>query len=249
MTTAKFDEIHYAKWLNPALNPGVLGRRFVKKGGILAVDDILDPAVAERVHGFLDHGMPDAWWTVVVSGPKGSTHFYDTPENQPAIAEQLRAMRATRVGRPEDGTFIPAYTFKRTFANHYATCRCTLCEFDDFLVSRTFARFVRKMFGRELKPREVFASKYTVGDHLDPHSDAVTGREVAFVFNFSRDWDARYGGLLVFTDPPPKTFVPGYNRLMMFDVRGRGQPHYVGDVSEEAGPRKRLAISGWLGVG
>jgi hypothetical protein len=248
MTTAKFEDSHYARWLNPALNPGVLGRRFAKKGGILAVDDILAPAVAGRVHAFLDQGMPDAWWTVVVSGPKGSTHHYDTPDNRPAIDEQLRVMRSTRVGRPEDGTYIPAYTFKRTFANHYATCRCVVCEFDGFLASPTFATFVRRMFGRALKPREVFASKYTVGDHLDPHSDAVPGREIAFVFNFSRDWDARYGGLLVFTDPPRRTYVPGYNRLMVFDVRGRGLPHFVSDVTAEAGPRKRLAISGWLGT-
>lgn len=250
MNSAVFDANRYSRWLNPQLNPAKLRRKFAREGKILAIDDVLVPDVADYIHTFLAGGMPEGWWTVVVSGSKGTNYLYNTPENQPAIEEHLRVMRAGRTGHadPGDGTYIPAYTFKRTWSNHYPTCNCPVCDFNNFLVSQPMAEFVRAMFGAYMKPREVFASKYTVGDHLDPHSDAVSGRRIAFVFNFTRDWRTEYGGLLVFTDPPPRVLVPGYNRLTVFDVTGRGLPHHVTDVTSAAGDRKRLAISGWLGA-
>jgi hypothetical protein len=247
----RLDAARYARWLGPDVEPEDLGRRWALGGRLLAVDDILAAEVAERMHAFLDHEMPGDWWSVVTSGPGGRVTLRDRPEHRAAIAEAQAAngrMREVEGRRFEGSIYYPAYTFKRTFDDHAPSCPCPLCDFRGFLGSEPLRALVRTIAGQAYEAREVFASKYTPGDHLDAHSDSFAGRSIAFVFGFTKGWEARHGGLLVMKEQREhRVFVPSYNRLLMFAVTGDAREHWVSDVTPDAGDRKRLSVSGWFG--
>lgn len=109
--------------------------------------------------------------------------------------------------------------------------------------------FVRRLTGDAAIARvRVQATCYRPGHFLRPHDD--TGytqqqRRFAFVFNFSRGWQADWGGLLQFLDTQGNvvdTFVPEYNSLALFKVP---QLHRVTPVAAWAGA-PRYALTGWF---
>ena len=91
------------------------------------------------------------------------------------------------------------------------------------------------------------ACQYLPGHFLKEHVDSspFENRHMAYVFNFTRDWDADYGGLTHFLDDDHQvvdTFIPDFNTLTLFRVP---VPHSVSTVAAFA-PRPRYSITGWF---
>jgi Rps23 Pro-64 3,4-dihydroxylase Tpa1-like proline 4-hydroxylase len=82
--------------------------------------------------------------------------------------------------------------------------------------------------------------------HNDFHSvNGVQTRKVAFVFGFTKGWDADWGGTFHVLDEAGDIIDsqrPGFNTLILFKVP---TIHYVSPVAHYAASR-RYAISGWF---
>lgn len=101
--------------------------------------------------------------------------------------------------------------------------------------------------GMDVTFADAQATRYTCGDFLTCHDDAVTGkgRRMAYVLGLTPDWSPEWGGLLLFHGPDGsivETFAPRFNALSLFTVP---QPHSVSFVAPYAGTA-RLSVTGWL---
>jgi len=137
------------------------------------------------------------------------------------------------------------YRFHRSLP-HNPGCKCYECSFrENYLESTKFKSFVEKEIGLfNIKIVEQFISLYYPGDFLTTHNDQ--NRDVAFIFNLSKDWRPEYGGLLHIQNEDG-TFTainPDFNSLVLIPLHGKGKPHFVSEVSALA-PAPRIAISGW----
>ena len=113
-------------------------------------------------------------------------------------------------------------------------------------------------------PFQGFISRLNAGDYAAPHTDVHEytmeqlnpeerllfpggyRRAVAFVCHMSKDWDASWGGDLVWTSPMTH-ITPRFNSLTLFPSYNDAW-HMVQPVAPHAakeGMPKRLSISGW----
>ena len=107
--------------------------------------------------------------------------------------------------------------------------------------------FLNEISGyKDLKPGELFASRYGLGDYNGPHNDNSKGR-VTIVLNLSKNWLPQDGGLFFGMEEDYCTVkhveVPTFNSLVIFDVSDGGMPHLVNHVTNP--DKKRTAITGW----
>jgi hypothetical protein len=205
------------------------------------IQNALPLEFATRAATFLDREIPRAWWYRAV---QGAEKIPDEPDN--ASVNEWRIRQENRVAA--EGGF--AYSFRRTVANHHATCNCPVCKtLTLFATSEFMARVSAQTAIDVSELGHCFASHYGPGDFLSTHTDKDNGK-IAFVWNLTiADWKPQWGGLLHLLDPTWKhvemSITPAFNTLVLFDVRGEGRPHFVSPVI--AGVReKRLAISGWF---
>ena len=107
--------------------------------------------------------------------------------------------------------------------------------------------FLNELCGyQDLKPGELFTSKYGKGDYNGPHNDNAKGR-VTIVLNLSKGWLPQDGGVFFGMENDYCTVkhieVPTFNSLVIFDVSDGGMPHLVNHVTNP--DKERLAITGW----
>ena len=128
-----------------------------------------------------------------------------------------------------------------------------LARFADFLNSPPFLDVARRLVGRDdITFADAQATCYREGHFLTTHDDAVPGknRVAAFVFNFTAEWRAEWGGQLQFVGEDGAVvegWVPRFNALNLLRVP---QPHLVGCVTPLAGAQAaRHSITGWLRTG
>lgn len=120
--------------------------------------------------------------------------------------------------------------------------------FLDYLNSDEMLSFVRTVTGRrDIIKGDAQATRYGPGHFLKCHNDDVESeyRAAAYVFNFTRRWDADWGGYLQFYDENgdiEQAFLPRFNTLNIFTVPQR---HSVSYVPAYAGGA-RYAITGWF---
>lgn len=118
----------------------------------------------------------------------------------------------------------------------------------EFINSEEVLSFVRTLTGRpDIIKGDAQATRYGPGQFLKFHTDNVTEefRVAAFVMNFTRDWDADWGGYLQFYDQNwdiEQAFLPRFNALNIFTVP---QNHSVSYVANYA-TGHRYAITGWF---
>ncbi len=126
-----------------------------------------------------------------------------------------------------------------------------LARFFEFLNSPETIAFAREVTGiPEIKFADAQATRYLPGHFLTEHDDAVDGKNrcAAFVINFTRDWRADWGGLLMFIGKDghvEAAYTPKFNALNIFTVPQR---HSVSVVAPFA-PAVRLSITGWFRSG
>jgi len=107
---------------------------------------------------------------------------------------------------------------------------------------------VLRRITRTPETRRVYcqASRFMPGQVLTEHNDKGGGKRLfAHVFNFTRNWNPDWGGLLLFHDEAghvSRGFTPRFNSLNLFRTP---QSHSVTQIAPFA-QHPRLAISGWL---
>ena len=99
-----------------------------------------------------------------------------------------------------------------------------LQQFLAFMGSDELFGFIQQVSNDSVFNRvDCHACRYLPGHFLKEHVDSspFEDRHMAYVFNFTRDWDADYGGLTHFLDDNHQvvdTFVPDFNTLTLFKV-------------------------------
>ena len=218
--------------------------------GRVVIKDVLDTAVAEKIHSCLMGPVP---WRLAFrdaryEGPRRERRVPVSeiaklsPEEMSALRRQIYAQTRhsgqylyesynLKAGR-EAGEAPGLYAYK----------------FLDFLESDCFLRFIRELTrNTEVNRLFAFAARYTAGSYHSVHVDVdeYDDRRYAFVFGFTRAWCADMGGLLHFLDEDgnvTESVVPAFNTLTLFTVPAH---HSVSMVSPWV-TGQRLTVTGWL---
>ena len=241
--------------LNPEIDWPALSPRFAASGRI-QISDFLSAPSADALHRALV--ARHDWRHVISAGAKvfevARTDLDAMPAAQIAALEQALHAEATRQFRfrydlirtPEP---LPPLAEADAGAEHdIPTGEDPLIGFARLInAPATLARLRRLAPGLGLDFADAQATRYTPGDFLTRHDDAVAGkgRLMAYVLGLTPDWAAEWGGLLLFHGPDGsivETFAPRFNALSLFTVP---QPHSVSFVAPYAGAA-RISVTGWL---
>lgn len=248
--------------LNPNNDPTQYAKELQETGSV-TIDNFLTEESANFLYRYFSQEMDDTeWWSA--SYPTGFAKDADTrnlPENREKILEEKqRAINAY-----VRGDF--AYHFYRTFDNHVTECECTECKFRAWLLSPEMIKFFHEVSGETYTSyNATFASKYSDGCFLAPHTDQWRG-DIGFVLQLTKNWWPQWGGLLHFLDETTKmnsfndtilkvahkqpkvvaeTQVPRFNSLTLFHLPEQsGRWHYVSHVNPGV-KQSRIAYSGWF---
>ena len=129
-----------------------------------------------------------------------------------------------------------------------------LHAFAEFMNGTDFIRFARELTGvNSIVKADPQATLYSPGHFLNLHNDMtheapgdLSSRRFAFVFGFTKPWDANWGGNLVFFNRDgtaiEETWVPGFNVLSLFAVPTAHAVSYVAPFATAG----RYSITGWL---
>lgn len=126
-----------------------------------------------------------------------------------------------------------------------------LHAFYDWLNGKEFLEFARAATGfGDITFADAQATRFMPGHFLTTHDDAnaTKHRRAAYIFNFTRDWRADWGGYLQLLDESNDVrhgLRPAFNALNILAVP---QKHNVSFVAPFAGGM-RLSISGWFRAG
>jgi len=84
-----------------------------------------------------------------------------------------------------------------------------------------------------------------------PGARSTEDEGLAVVYNFTRPWEERFGGVLVFPHPSGTwdelRIPPLFNSVFIF--RSRGAPHGVTQVTPEAGSHWRYTVTSFFLAG
>ena len=123
-----------------------------------------------------------------------------------------------------------------------------LHRFHEFINTPEFLEFIQEISGMEnIRFADSRATAYGPGHFLTLHHDNVQGerRFLAYVFNFTPEWNPIWGGALQFLGLGghiEEGFVPNFNSLNIFEIP---QDHAVSYVTPMA-LKTRYSINGWL---
>jgi Rps23 Pro-64 3,4-dihydroxylase Tpa1-like proline 4-hydroxylase len=123
-----------------------------------------------------------------------------------------------------------------------------LMAMHEFLNSQEFLQFAREVTGqRQIAFADSQATRYLPGHFLTEHDDNAAGKQrlAAYVFGFTPQWRADWGGVLQFIDRDghiAEGYVPKFNVLNLFRVPQKHSVSYVAPAAAQA----RYSITGWL---
>ena len=205
----------------------------------VVLKDVMNAEVASNLYDELTHSLEWELSLTTSTGPAAidaKTLAQASEQEKNHLQEQILHQASTRFsycyGRYE---LIPGNP------EHLLTAK-------NYLASHAFIEFMRDLTGdQEIVRADAHATMYSAGYFLKKHDDIYAGknRRFAYVFGFTRDWHADWGGMLCFLDKNGEVedvFVPSFNTLTVFNVP---QDHFVSLVSPFANS-ERLAITGWL---
>jgi Rps23 Pro-64 3,4-dihydroxylase Tpa1-like proline 4-hydroxylase len=230
--------------LNPRLDPEALHRRFVRSGRV-EIADFLAPGVAEALRA---HLLSRADWVLVLNA---GAKVFEIPRRQflAMEAEQLRKLDALVAAEARQG-FQYRYEAIRVpdEAEERLGAPDLLTRFVGFLSSAPVLDLLRAVTGfSEIGFADGQATSYSPGHFLTRHDDAVEGknRKAAYVLGLTENWQAEYGGLLMFHRGDgniEEAFTPAMGALRVFAVPVSHSVSYVAPFA----PEPRLSITGWL---
>jgi Rps23 Pro-64 3,4-dihydroxylase Tpa1-like proline 4-hydroxylase len=233
--------------LNPALDADELARAFSERGR-LHIPDFLVPADAEQLLAALEASV--AWNLIVNQGEK--VVEFNRSAQASLSPEQAMRMNAVVYAGAQRGFQYRYETIKAPHADaDRAADPTALNSFARFMSSEAVISFLRRVTGTsDITFADAQATAYSPGHFLTSHDDLAPKqkRQVAYVFNLTKEWRVEWGGLLTFHDGNSKVaeaLIPAFNALNLFAVP---QLHSVSFVAPFAA-RRRYSVTGWLRAG
>lgn len=230
--------------LNSGLDRRAIAGVYARYGRV-HIANVFPREVAERIHKALTEETP---WGRVISGV--ARHYDFAPGGWEAVPADKRKELEQAVQAMGSNGFAYFYDNFPIADLHEAGRHgdSYLMRVFEFLNSAEFLEFARAVTGRPaIEFADAQATCYRTGDFLTVHDDLVAGknRHAAYVFGFTRQWRADWGGLLQFLDADghvAEAYTPAFNALNLLQVP---QPHSVGYVTPLAAGA-RYSITGWL---
>lgn len=229
--------------LNPALDIRALAEEFSHANRI-QIRDVLTTDAAERLHQCLANEVP--WGLAYIDGEEYKILQADTIAN--FTGSDWAALDVRVQARAKDKfqflynsyMMISAYKEKRNPG-------LILHGMVEWINSPSYLQLLRAVTGiGNIMAADAQATRYLPGHFLKKHSDTVDGqyREIAYVLNLTKGWQADWGGLLHFMDEDGRvteTYTPTFNSLTLFRVPMWHNVSYVAPSATAA----RYAITGW----
>jgi hypothetical protein len=201
----------------------------------IVLEDFLDVDLADRLSEFLRR---EATFEPEFGLYAAEEHKVDEAQWSSAAPDDRFFRYSRLVGTPPEHQFSPNSLAYLRFRTTFQT--------DDEL-----RRFFETSSGLELARSDDFGShSMGAGDFLKEHDDNNRDRRLALVLYLSPDWEREFGGSLHIVAPDGQAWVvdPEYNSLVAFDTLA-GTVHFVEEVTEKAGERRRVTIGGWYHSG
>jgi Rps23 Pro-64 3,4-dihydroxylase Tpa1-like proline 4-hydroxylase len=223
-------------------------RRDFESQGYVQIPNVLPPEVAKRIYAAL---LGDTPWNLV---------FTDRGKHVDMLAAQLEVMDSKQVIELQQAIYAQAQQdFQYCYNNYsiYDACKAginkghVLHDFYEWLNGEEFIAFAQAATGfDDISFLDAQATRYKPGHFLTTHDDILKGkkRRAAYIFGFSSDWPADWGGFLQLLDENDNARIglkPSYNTLNILAIPQR---HNVSIVAPFAGGM-RQSISGWLRYG
>ncbi|HVA54370.1 MAG TPA: 2OG-Fe(II) oxygenase family protein [Gammaproteobacteria bacterium] len=229
--------------LNPELNITSLAAEFRHKRRI-QIRDVMLPHAAEELYRCLDQDVP--WGVAYIDGEQSTLVSADklavfTQDDWVNLNNKVQARAVDKFQFIYNSyMMVTAYKEKRDPG-------LLLHSMVEYINAPPFLDLLRGVTGvSSIMKADAQATRYIPGHYLKKHNDQVANqyREVAYVLNLTKDWQADWGGLLQFMDENGKvtdTFLPTFNSLSLFQVP---MWHHVSYVAPFV-PHGRYAITGW----
>jgi len=233
--------------LNASLSSDAIRQEFEDRQYV-HVPEILADDNASQLHHELTKNTP---WSLV---------FTDRGKHVDLSGANLQAMSKEQVLELQKAIYAQAQTSFQYCYNNYPifdVCKAgknkghVLHKFYEWLNSEAFLTFARSATGfDDISFVDAQATAYRPGHFLTTHDDTQEGkrRRAAYVFNFTPDWSADWGGFLQLLDDKGNIrhgLRPAFNALNIIAVPQR---HNVSLVAPFAGA-VRTSITGWFRYG
>ncbi len=230
--------------LNPDLDRKQLAEQWAVDGRV-RIENILDAAVAERVHTAMRTKVPFRYVYNFDGKNHTKTHDEMTAMTPAEFGDlQKNVMSAASRGM---GYYYCGYTIGHRDTETQDEDLKFLNSIFDYVNSDEMLSFVSEITGfDDLKSAAAQYTRYAPGQFLTRHRDEVSDeRRLAFVFGFSKNWHPDWGGLLQFYEQngtPRDAWAPAFNTVSMFDIRHIHAVTYVAPYAAEP----RLSLTGWF---
>lgn len=223
-------------------------RNDLEQLGYVHISDILPKENAQRLRKAM---LADTHWSLVFND---RDRHIDMPLEQYSLLspEKVRELHNAIYAQAQN-TFQYCYNNYPIFDAHREgkNKRHVLHQFYEWLNGDEFLGFARATTGFEdIDFVDAQATRYKPGHFLTTHDDDQEGknRRAAYIFNFTPDWPADWGGYLQLLDENEhvrRGLRPTFNTLNILAVP---QKHNVSIVAPFAGGM-RTSISGWFRYG
>lgn len=230
--------------LNPQLDLAAYHDQLQQRGWIV-IQNALREEVAELLHDVLTQQVP---WSLAYVDQEGSKKVWADDLlrlDQAALqAIKQKALQQARVGFSflyDTYMMITAYQERRD-------PQLPLHKVTEYINQQEWLNTMRAITGEtSIIKTSAQATRYRAGHYLTRHNDlkADESRYAAYVMNFTKTWQADWGGLLQFIDEEGRvtdTVTPQFNTISLFTTPIM---HCVSPVAEYAA-NDRLTITGWL---
>lgn len=233
--------------LSQALDADAIASQF-RDHGYASIPGILPGEQAKRLHKAMQ-AFTD--WNLVFSD-RGQ-HIDLSAAQVHSMAPQKRQQLQSAIYAQAQQDFQYCYNNYPIFDAHREGRNIdhVLHKFYEWLDSDDFLDFARTVTGYDdIAFVDAQATRYNAGHFLTTHDDSQTDkhRRAAYIFNFTPDWPADWGGFLQLLDDDGhirRGLRPTFNTLNIIAVP---QQHSVSIVAPFAGG-SRLSVTGWLRYG
>lgn len=230
--------------LSSALRPDDIRQQFNEQG-FVHIPRVLPDEHARRIRKVMLDGTQ---WSLVLND--GEKHVDLSPA-------QLQLMNAGQAARLQQAVYNRAQSHFQYLYDNYPVYDAfkagldkghLLQQFYEWMNCPEFLEFARTVTGfDDIAYADAQATRFRPGHFLSRHDDSAVGknRRAAYIFNFSLDWSADWGGYLQLLDDQGhirRGILPTFNSLNILAVP---QMHNVSLVTPFAGGM-RFAITGWL---
>jgi len=231
--------------LNPNLDIDALASEYARDDR-LRIENLLDPAFAERLHTACRDDVPYEF----ICHVDGNNVVIPEEELRQMSRDEQNELQKQMVNEASRGVgfFYSGYQMVRAQTDTDDPKLAFLHSMFDFVNSEEMLSVIAAVTGQAgLVGADAHYTRYTPGQYLTRHKDVVEreGRRIAYVMGFSKNWHPDWGGLLHFFEDdgtPRDVWIPTFNSLVLFNVRHVHSVSYVTPFAKE----QRLSLTGWF---